>query len=141
MKKELLSVFLIWTILFVSIGIINVSAQTVSKDKNNETGFQNVKTSFSYNFKENFKKNLSLSTTNVLDAPIDFDKIRKENPNNLPVPKRKMSKQNKIALVLVIIGAAALTVFLVKNWNPLECVREDPNCQPGESCICLEFKE
>ena len=135
MKKQLVSVFLIWTILIVGVSGLNISAQTISKDASDEVKEQKIEqNSKTYNFGKLNK----VPSTDVLDAPIDIDKIAKENSK--PLPKQKMSKKQKTFWVLFAVGMAALVFVAIKYYK--ECEIEDPNCPIGETiCPCLKYKD
>lgn len=136
MKNKIISAVLVWTIILISNGVENISAQAVSKESSKEITFLHNERVHSREIKSSLKK-WDRSLTKVLDTPVDFDKINKESLK--PLPKRKMSAKQKTFWVLFAIGMAALVFVAIKYYK--ECEIEDPDCLPGEICQCLKYKE
>ena len=134
MRKQLLSIFLIWTIVVVATTSVGVNAQTISKDTIREVNSAKTITD-EPNF--DFGKTLSLSKSDVLETPIDFDKIKKEPGKNLP--RRKMSAKRKAMWIAIWVGIAVGMFFVIKYAK--ECEIYEENCSFDEVCPCLKYKE
>lgn len=134
MKNDLLSLFLIWTILVVTLGLSDVSAQTITKEIIQDINSQKVENIL---LNKNLDKKLNLSKTNVLESPVNFNEIQKDSLKN--VPRRKMSSKRKAMWIAVVIGAAVGMFFLIKYAK--ECEIYESNCSLDEVCPCLKYKE
>jgi hypothetical protein len=134
MRKQLLSIFLMWTILVVGMPFAGVNAQTISKDTIREVNSPNA---VNDEAKFDFGKTLSLSRSNVLESPIDFEKIKKETGKNLP--RRKMSAKRKAMWIAIWVGIAVGMFFIIKYAK--ECEIYEENCSFDEVCPCLKYKE
>lgn len=134
MKKQLLSLVLIWTILLVSNGVANVSAQTAFQGAPKNTSYRS---SENVSF-DNLKNKFVLDKTNVLDAPVDFEKIKKESIN-LPAARRKLTGKQKAMWIAIGIGVAVGMFFLIKYAK--ECEVYESYCYNDEPCRCLKYKE
>ena len=133
MKNKLFSLVLIWTILLVSTSAINISAQSALQDSAKTTNYRNSET-VSFN---QLKNKFVLPKTNVLDAPVDFEKIKKESIN-LPA-RRKLSGKQKAMWIAIGIGVAVGFFFLIKYAK--ECEIYESYCSTDEVCPCLKYKD
>jgi uncharacterized membrane protein len=133
MKKQLLSLVLIWTILLAGNSALNVSAQTNFQDAPKSVNYQNSEAvSFSQ-----LKNKFVLPKTNVLDAPVDFDKIKKES---IKMPsRRKLTGKQKAMWIAIGVGVAVGLFFLIKYAK--ECEVYESYCYNDEPCRCLKYKE
>jgi hypothetical protein len=136
MKNKIFSLLLIWTILLVSNGVTNISAQIVSKETRIGVDYRNIEFS-SDKFKNWLEKELNKPLANVLDTPVNLNKISKEV--NQPLPRRKMSGKRKAMWIAIIIGSAVGMFFLIKYAK--ECEIYESYCQPDEVCPCLKYKD
>ena len=133
MKKQLLSLILIWTILLAGNSAVNISAQVNSQDAPKSVNYQNSE-AVSFN---QLKNKFVLPKTGVLDAPVDFDKIKKES---IKMPsRRKLTGKQKAMWIAIGVGVAVGLFFLIKYYK--ECEIYEPYCVTGEPCACLKYKE
>lgn len=142
MKNKLICLLLIWSIFLVSSSPSSVVAQTVSENVGKPSNQLQTKTSSPNILKNDVKTDWKKSTSmNVLDTPVDFDKISKDNSQPLPKNQKKMSGKRKAMWVAIVIGIA-VGIFLLAKYAK-ECEIEDPNCDPfyEEYCQCLKYKE
>ncbi len=137
MKKQLLSLFVIWAILLTSVVNNNVSAQTVSKDTAIEANSQNVETNSQEKVESLSKKNISFFNSGVSDNSVDFEKIENDRSKNLS--KQKMSGKRKAMWAAVIIGGVVGMFFLIKYAK--ECEVYESFCSTDEVCPCLRYRE
>lgn len=134
MKKQLLSLVLIWTILLASTSALNISAQsTLQSAVKNETYRNSETVSF-----DQLKNKFVLPKNDVLDTPVDFNKIRKESIN-LPSARRKLTGKQKAMWIAIGIGVAVGMFFLIKYAK--ECEIYESYCYNDEPCRCLKYKE
>lgn len=142
MKNKFFSLLLIWTIFLVSNSSSAVLAQTVSENAPKPVNNIQLQRSSPNILKTEVKNDWQLSgSRNVLDTPVDFDKISKESSNHLPKKQQKMSGKRKAMWVAIVVGIAVGIFLLVKYAK--ECEIEDPNCDRfyDEYCACLKYKE
>ena len=140
MIRKLCSLFLIWTFLVIIANTDSAFAQSISKEALNSVKSQQLNTAPTGDKQTKPKTDWNISTRgNVLETPVDFDKISKGNQK--PLPRRKISKKQKALWVAVAIGVAALIFLAIKYYR--ECEIEDPNCDPfyDEYCQCLKYKD
>jgi hypothetical protein len=137
MKKQLLSLFIIWTILLTGGVNFNLSGQTVSKDTASEVSSQNAETNSPDKSQSLSKKNLKLLDSAVSDNQIDFEKIENERSKNLS--KQKMSGKRKAMWAAVIIGGVVGMFFLIKYAK--ECEIYESYCPTDEVCPCLKYRD
>ncbi len=141
MKNKIFSLLLIWTIFLVSNSPSGVLAQTVSENASKPVNELKIKTDSPNILKSEKKNDWQLSgSRNVLDTPVDFDKISKESSKPLP-KQQKMSGKRKAMWVAIVVGIAVGMFFLIKYAK--ECEIEDPTCDRfyEEYCQCLKYKE
>jgi hypothetical protein len=137
MKKQLVSLFIIWTILSTTSVKSNLSAQTVSKDTASEVSSQNAETNSPDKSQSLSKKSLKLFDSSLSDNQIDFEKIENDRSKNLS--KQKMSGKRKAMWAAVIIGGVVGMFFLIKYAK--ECEIYESYCSTDEVCPCLKYRE
>jgi hypothetical protein len=137
MKKQLLSLFIIWTILLTSVVYSNLSAQTVSKDTASEVSSHKTETNSPDKVQSLSKKTLKPFDPVISESQIDFEKIENDRSKNLA--QQKMSGKRKAMWAAVIIGGVVGLFFLIKYAK--ECETYQSYCSPDEICPCLKYRD
>lgn len=134
MRKQILSLFVIWAVLLTS---VNLSAQTVSKDTAIEVNSQKAETTSSDKVQGISKKDLKLFSSAATENAVDFEKIENERSKNLS--KQKMSGKRKAMWAAIIVGSVVGLFFLIKYAK--ECEVYESYCSTDEICPCLRYRE
>lgn len=114
----------------------NVSTRVLAQTKNNSwPDGQTLGSKFAKNDLKNYlNKELTRSKLDDSEIKVDIKKLEKERIN--PLPKRKISKTQKVWLVVFFAALAVGVTLLAIYGKPFDCETNPPYCAPDEYCPC-----